>query len=297
MPRCLGYETSLVPDLEYTFKQTLTHEVAYASMLQDRRRALHARIMEALERLYPGPVTEQGERLAHHAFRGEVWQKAVTYLRQAGAKALALSAYREAASRFEQALTALHPLPETRERIERAIDLRLDLRQALFPLNELTTVWRYLEEAERLARTLDDLRRLGWVLAYMSGHHWHIGGHVTDVRRFAVTVEDIGERLGDVPLQIAAHYYLAAAAHLSGDYRASEHVCRRFVQSLHDLPSRDRFGLAVFPAVVSRAYLARTLAERGLFDEGTRTGNKRSGPPKRSITHSASSWHVSISRI
>jgi tetratricopeptide (TPR) repeat protein len=268
------YETSPFPDLEYTFKQTLTHEIAYASVLQDRRRALHARIVEALERLYPGRLTEQVDRLAHHAFRGEVWHKAVTYLRQAGAKVLAHSAYREAASRFEQALTALHQLPETRETIERAVDLRLDLRQSLFPLNELTTVWRYLEEAEGLARTLDDPRRLGWVSAYMSGHHWHTGGHVTDVRRFAVTVEGIAERLGDVPLQIAGHYYLAAAAHLSGDYRAAEHVCRRFVQLLHDPPSRERFGLAVFPAVVSRAYLARTLAERGLFDEGDAPGQQ-----------------------
>jgi class 3 adenylate cyclase/tetratricopeptide (TPR) repeat protein len=268
------YETSLFPDLEYTFKQTLTHEVAYASMLQDRRRALHARIVEALESLYPGRLTEQVERLAHHAFRGEVWHKAVTYLRQAGAKVLAHSAYREAASRFELALTALQRLPETRETIERAVDLRLDLRQSLFPLNELATVSRYLEEAEGLASTLDDPRRLGWVSAYMSGHHWHTGGHVTDVRRCAVTVEGIAERLGDVPLQIAGHYYLAAAAHLSGDYRAAEHVCRRFVQSLHDPPSRDRFGLAVFPAVVSRAYLARTLAERGLFDEGDAHGQQ-----------------------
>jgi tetratricopeptide (TPR) repeat protein len=205
---------------------------------------------------------------------GEVWHKAVTYLRQAGAKVLAHSAYREAASRFELALTALQRLPETRETIERAVDLRLDLRQSLFPLNELATVSRYLEEAEGLASTLDDPRRLGWVSAYMSGHHWHTGGHVTDVRRCAVTVEGIAERLGDVPLQIAAHYYLAAAAHLSGDYRAAEHVCRRFVQSLHDPPSRDRFGLAVFPAVVSRAYLARTLAERGLFDEGDAHGQQ-----------------------
>ena len=268
------YETSLFPDLEYTFKHALTHEVAYGSMLQDRRRALHARIVEALEALYRGRLAEQVERLAHHAFRGEAWDKALTYLRQAGAKALAHSAYREAVNWFEQALTALHPLPDTHQKVELAIDLRLDLRQSLFPLNELTTVWRYLEEAEGLARTLDDARRLGWVSAYMSGHHWHTGGHITDVRRFAVTVEGVAERLGDVPLQIAAHYYLAAAAHLSGDYRAAEHVCRRFVQSLHDSPSRERFGLTVFPAVVSRAYLARTLAERGLFDEGDTHGQQ-----------------------
>ncbi len=134
-------------------------------------------------------------RLAHHAFRGEVWEKAVTYLRQAGAKALAHSAYRDAVTCFEQALTALYPLPDTREKLERGIDLRLDLRQSLFPLNELATLWRYLQEAERLARTLDDPRRLGWVSAYMSGHHVHTGGHVTDVRTFAERVEAIAERL------------------------------------------------------------------------------------------------------
>jgi hypothetical protein len=80
---------------------------------------------------------------------------------------------------FEQALTALHPLPDTRQKIERAIDLRLDLRQSLFPLNELETVLGYLQEAEGLARTLDHPRRLGRVSAYMSGHHLHSGYNVS----------------------------------------------------------------------------------------------------------------------
>ena len=163
------YETSVFPDPEYTFKHALTHEVAYASVLHDRRRALHARIVEAIEAFYPDRLAEQVERLAHHAFRGEVWEKAVTYLRQAGAKALAHSAYREAVSWFEQALAALHPLPDTRPKVERAIDLRLDLRQALFPLGELARVLGYLREAEALARTLDDPRRLGWVSACADG--------------------------------------------------------------------------------------------------------------------------------
>ncbi len=81
------YETSLFPELEYTFKHALTHEVAYGSVLQERRRALHARVVEAIERLYPDRLVEQVEHLAHHAFRGEAWDKAVTYLRQAGTQA------------------------------------------------------------------------------------------------------------------------------------------------------------------------------------------------------------------
>src|SRR5437016_3000057 len=87
---CL-YETSLFPELEYTFKHALTHEVAYGSLLHERRRALHARIVAASERLYADRLTEQVERLAQHALRGEVWDKAVAYGRQAGTKALAPS--------------------------------------------------------------------------------------------------------------------------------------------------------------------------------------------------------------
>ena len=130
------YETSLFPDLEYTFKHALTHEVAYGSLLHERQRALHARIVEAIETLYPDRLIEQVERLAHHAARGEVWEKAVTYLRQAGAKADARSAHREAASYFEQALTALEHLPENRETREQAIDLHFNLRTSLAALGE-----------------------------------------------------------------------------------------------------------------------------------------------------------------
>jgi predicted ATPase len=69
-------------DLEYTFKHALTHEVAYGSVLHDRRRAIHRRIVDALETLYPDRLAGQIERVAHHAFRAELWDKAVTYLRQ-----------------------------------------------------------------------------------------------------------------------------------------------------------------------------------------------------------------------
>jgi hypothetical protein len=123
-------------------------------------------------------------------------------------------------------------------------------------------------------RTLDDPRRLGWVSAYMSGHHLHTDGHVTEVRTCAHTVEAIAGRLGDVPLQIVAQYYLAAAAHLAGDYRATERACRTLMQSLHGQPFRERFGLVTVPAVWSRATLAHALAERGVFDQGDAHGQE-----------------------
>ena len=122
------YETRLFPEPEYTFKHALTHEVAYGSLLLERRRGLHARLVEAIEALAPERGTEgasgarafcrkagpdQVERLAHHALRGEVWDKAVTYCQQAGARAYDRAAFREAVASFEQALQALAHLPET----------------------------------------------------------------------------------------------------------------------------------------------------------------------------------------
>ena len=268
------YEAGLFPDLEYTFKHALTHDVTYGSLLQDRRRTLHRQIVETIERLYPDRLPEHVERLAHHAFRGEVWEKAVSYLRQAGAKAFARSSNREALASFEQALTALTHLPETRETLEQAIDLRFDLRNALFPLAEFGRIEGYLREAEILARSLDDQRRLGLVLVYMCSHHLVTVGQATEVRTFAQRVEAIGETLSNVPLQVAAQYYLLIACHISGDYRGTEQICRRLMQLLQGERTRERFGLAVFPAVASLGLLACTLAERGVFDEGDAHGQE-----------------------
>src|SRR5262244_1648489 len=162
------YETRLFPDLEYTFKHALTHEVAYGGLLHDRQRALHARITEAIERLSPERVAEQAERLAHHALRGELWNKAVAYLRQAGLRAMARAANSEASVHLEQALRALGRLPESRETTELTIDIRIDLRNALLPLGDWARMGDLLREAEGLARTLGDQRRLARIAPFMS---------------------------------------------------------------------------------------------------------------------------------
>jgi class 3 adenylate cyclase/tetratricopeptide (TPR) repeat protein len=260
------YEARLFPDLEYTFKHALTYEVAYGSLLHDRRRTLHTRIMENIERLYLDRLSEQVERLAHHAFRGEVWEKAVAYLRQAGAKAFARSANREAVACFEQALGALRHLPESRETLEQAIDLRFDLRTSLTPLGELERILGYLREAEHLARTLNDRRRLGWVSVYRSHYLW-LAGLPTEALPFAESARVIAETLGDFTHRVAANQYLGAASNASGDFRRAVGLFRKNVELLEGDRSRERCGLTGFPAVMSRWLLAESLANLGTFDE------------------------------
>jgi class 3 adenylate cyclase/tetratricopeptide (TPR) repeat protein len=262
------YETSLFPELEYTFKHALTHEVTYSGLLQERRRALHARIVEAIELRYADRLTEQAERLAQHAFRGEVWDKAVAYGRQAGTKALARSALREGVVCFEQALAALRHLPESRATQEQAIDLRFDLRPALWSLGEFRQTLDYLREAATLAEALDDQPRLGRVSAYMCRYFSDRGDHdgAVESGQHALAV---AETLGDVALQVMAHHYLGIAYHLLGDHRRAMGLLRSNVESLAGDLLRERFGLVGLASVVSRDWLTRCLAELGAFSEGS----------------------------
>jgi tetratricopeptide (TPR) repeat protein len=260
------YEARLFPDLEYTFKHALINDVAYGSLLHDRRRALHAKIVGAIEALYPDRLTEHLEPLAHHAFRSEVWEKAVSYLRRAGAKAFARSANREAVVCYEQALVALQHLPETRETLEQAIDLRFDLRTSLFPLGEFQRVEGYLREAESLAHTLADQRRIGYVSVYM-GHFLWMTGHSAEARTSARRAQVIAGALSDFPLEVGAKFYVGTDCLTSGDYRDAATELRKVVQLLEGERQGDRCGLAGFPAAMSRGYLAWSLAESGAFDE------------------------------
>ncbi len=261
------YEASLFPELEYTFKHALTHEVAYGSLLQERRRGLHARIMEAMERLAPDRLAEQAERLAHHALRGEVWDKAVPYLRQAGAKALERSAYRDAAACFEQALGALAHLPESRATRELAIDLRLDLRTSLFLLGELGRVLDYLREAEPLAEALGDQRRLGRIVAQMA-LSLRLAGDYERAVAAGQRALGLAETLQDLAIQVSANLNLGQAYHDLGNYRRTIEFLGRTVDLLQGDLIHQRFDFAAPPSVVSRTWLVYCLVELGEFAEG-----------------------------
>jgi predicted ATPase len=98
------YETSLFPDIEYTFKHALTQQVAYGSLPYERRRVVHRRVGETLERLYPAQLEEYYAQLAYHYSRSDRQEKALEYLVKTGHKAAQRYANREALDAFQQAL-------------------------------------------------------------------------------------------------------------------------------------------------------------------------------------------------
>jgi transcriptional regulator with AAA-type ATPase domain/tetratricopeptide (TPR) repeat protein len=265
------YETRLFPELVYTFKHALTHEVAYGSLLQDRRRAVHAQIVDAIEQLYPDRLLEHVERLAHHALRGEVWDKALSYFRQAGAMAGTRSAYRQAVACFEQALETLKYLPENRHTLEQDIDLRLDLRTPLNPLGEIGRIHDHLREAEILATALDDQRRLGEISDRLCQVSWRMGDYgaalVFGQRALAISMA-----LGEVRVQFNTNLHMASAYHAMGEYgRAIECLTTNLVSLESVLPPRS-LGAGGNNSVASRAKLSHCLAELGSFAEGITHG-------------------------
>jgi tetratricopeptide (TPR) repeat protein len=267
------YETRLFPEYEYTFKHALTHDVAYSSLLLGRRRVLHARIVEALEVLAGERLAEQVERLAHHALRGEVWDKALLYCRQVGQKAMVRSAYREAVGYFEQALSALPHLPGAHGTREQAIDLQLALRSALLPSGDLGRILVALREAETLAVTLDDPRRLGQVSIYLSTYFYIMGAHDQAIAAGQRTLA-LATANGDGVLYALANLYLGEAYKAQGNYCRAIVCFRQTVASLDGAQRYERFGQVILPSVDSRAWLAVCHAELGMFAEGRDLGEE-----------------------
>ncbi len=200
------YETNLFPEMEYAFKHALTTEVAYGALLRERRTLLHGLIVEALEEMTENIPHDHLEKLAHHAFQGELWDKAITYSRNAGAKAMSNSAFLVALSSYERAFQALEHLPESREKLERQIDLHLDSRNALFLLGDLARIAQHLHAAESLVETLGDRIRMVRVFNFLNSYYGLTGDPELAIRFGQRASALISESDGPV-LSVMTDYY------------------------------------------------------------------------------------------
>jgi class 3 adenylate cyclase/tetratricopeptide (TPR) repeat protein len=260
------HETGLYPDLEFSFKHALTHEVTYGGLLQDRRRALHARLVDAIETLHRDRLGEQIERLAHHALRGELGEKAVSYLRQAGTKAMARSALPEARGWLEQALGVLDTLPESRSVLEQSFEIRLDLRLVLSVSGEVRQVLECVREAETLAGRLNDDYRRGRVSAIAANAHAHLG-NLDEAVASGTRAQEIAGHLGDLRLRLLAVSALQQAHFFRGEY---ERVVALANDNLAVLPAEwigETFGGAIPISIYDRYRLMQSLAWLGRFAE------------------------------
>ena len=269
----LIYRRNLPPDIIYEFKHALVQDAAYQSLLKSTRQNYHRRIASGLEGQFQQTVENEPELLAHHTFEGQVWDKAVSYFRQAGERAAERLALSEARAFFEQALDIIKSLPESEATLENAIDIRLELRPVLRQLGEGRQMLEHLREAEAISEQLkDDLRR-GRVCAFMTTVLSTLD-ELDEALQIGTRALKIARRLndgrGDLRLRILSTSILEQTYYYRGEH---EHVVEFATDNLAALPAdwaHEYFGMAMPPSVFSRAWLIMSLAELGRFAEAAK---------------------------
>ncbi|MDJ0607889.1 MAG: AAA family ATPase [Kiloniellales bacterium] len=265
--------TRIVPNLEFSFRHALIHDVAYKTILKAKRQGLHARVLSAIEKRSEQQLHGKIDLLAHHAFLAEDWSKAFAYCRRAGRRAQGRSANREAARLFSSALTSLDRLPDSRRYRSREIDTRLEYVQTLFTLGKQDLAHRQLVEAQRLAEALDDRRRLTKVVSAFMVCHWVRADLKGAIAKGELAL-DLARRLGDAKSQIEIGTRLGSVYLDRGDYQSACGLLETTIGKISKGESFDRFGLLVIASVGSRTSLARALGELGHFAEAIRVGDE-----------------------
>ncbi|HSK39877.1 MAG TPA: AAA family ATPase, partial [Arenibaculum sp.] len=151
------FETRLPPELEYTFKHALTHEVAYSSVLRERRRELHTELVRTIEELYADRLDEQVDHLARHAAAGGLREKAIRYLFQSATRAIKRSAHLQAADLLKRGLEIIAELPET----PALLRAELDYQKALGVTMMAARGWGAREVSDAYTRARELSERIG----------------------------------------------------------------------------------------------------------------------------------------
>jgi class 3 adenylate cyclase/predicted ATPase len=220
------YEQPTATEVEYGFKNALTQEVAYSSVLNERRRLLHERIGAALESLYADRLSDHLAELAHHYGESHNVRKAVRYLRRAGAQASQRAANREAAWYFQSALDLIDSLPNRPACAEEELSVLVDLGPALMSTmtSSAPDVQQVYDRARQLADHTDKLAELfasvwgSWIVAFASGDK-------AATRKLADELFNIAQGKHDPAFFLQAHHAASATAMSSGDLKAAhEHA-------------------------------------------------------------------------
>src|SRR5215472_4871448 len=259
----LLYETQYFPEVEYSFRHALTHDVAYGSMLREPRRAIHAKVVWAIETHFGERAADYAERLVHHAREGRVWDKVVRYGRIAGAKAAWRSSNREAVNFLEQALEGLQHLERDAGNQALAIDIRFDLRNPSFQLGNLDAAIRHLSDARDLAEELGDRARLARALMYLSHVNWLLGDQETAFGTGQKAAE-IAAAHGDAERRVRTQFHIGLTHLARCDFRPAIEIMRETVVSCRSAALSGPLGPLLSMAL---GYLVRALAELGEFRE------------------------------
>jgi predicted ATPase/class 3 adenylate cyclase len=237
------YEQPAFPEVEYIFKHALTQEVAYNSVLIERRKALHERTAQAIAALYHATLDEHYSELAHHYTRGGNTAKAVEYLHLAGQQAAQRSTYMEAITHLTTALDLLTTLPDTRERAQQELRLHLSLGVPVmfsrgFSSPEVKATY---SRARDLCQQVGETRQLFLALNGLRTFH-QVRGEVLAVRELGEQLLDLAQQEQDPILLMDAYRALGSILFHLGEFGAA----RAYLEQSLSLYDAQRHRSLVF---------------------------------------------------
>jgi adenylate cyclase len=231
------YEQPAFPDIEYTFKHALTQEVAYNSLLAERRKLLHERAGAALEAMFPEQLEDHLSELAHHYGRSDNVAKAVDYLRRASEQAVERSAYSEAAADLKAAIALAGRLPEGPDRLR--IELALHITEG-----SVATVLHGIGSQEReraFERVCEISERLGDTTSLLRGSIFlsflYIArGEPVRSREICSRHLELAEQSGVLEILAPAHWIVELSTLFSGDLNEARRLSREWKQRFEAAP-------------------------------------------------------------
>ncbi len=228
------YERPAVDDVNYTFKHALTQEVAYNSLLVERRKLLHERAAQSLETMFATQLEDHLSELAHHYSRSRNTPKAVQYLHLVGAQAVHRSANSEAIAHLATAIDLLLTLPEARKRSRQELDLQVLLGIPLIATKGWgnSEVERAYGRARELSEQLGDAQQLV-VILYGLWQNATTAANLARADELANQIFTIARQHSDPGLLLVANMAMGMTCYYFGEFvRARDHSDHGF--SLYD---------------------------------------------------------------
>ena len=267
------YQTRSLPNPEYTFKHALTHQVAYETLLKERRREAHVHLVAIIEELYSDHLDQHVERLAHHTLKGEQWSAAIAYLFLSASKAIQRSAHQTAIGDLERGLKLIAEMPMSAERHR----LELDYRKAMGVSMMAARGWAASEVLDAYTRARELCELLGdehelFIALRGQGQYHMIRGESDTAKRLGDRCVELAARSPDMGVQIETHHLFWSNSFFMGDYKNARHHSGKGIELYES--ERDHPLTYIYsghdPGVCCRIFSALIQCLSGALDQSLR---------------------------
>jgi class 3 adenylate cyclase/tetratricopeptide (TPR) repeat protein len=266
------YEKSLFPDLEYIFRHALVQEVAYNSLLINRRKEIHEKIGRAIESLYPQRLEEFCEMLAYHYSKSGNSAKAYEYLKESANKAVRNDALFEGLRFYKDAMGALSQLPQTeyseREQVELVLAMQTPVRRLGWAEKDYL---RVLQQAESLAEKFGDDKKRVQIRSVLGIYHITKGGDPEVGWKYVESCMEYPGIIKDLEIMVPVGFDLCLSCLISGNWLRISRTAPIIVSLIESQQAQaEFFGKYLNPYSFILGQWGISMGGCGDFDQGER---------------------------